>query len=327
MKHYYLLFCSCILLCNTNAQPVLNQSNGFNDGDIIEIYVDSEPVLDEGSGGTSQTWDFSSLYSADPAMEFEGVSASVTPFTADFPLAPIASTGVDYSGNVIYNYFTNDSVYTTWGYESNEVKLTYTNPRDILRYPFSYGDEFTDSYYGLMPQGYNSGIVTEKADGYGDLILPTGLFHNCLRVREIRTDTLGGTIMTVSNDTSYKFYVVNDPEPLCQVNHHHSSDGLSFNEIYWQNIQPSGIADMANLQIISVFPNPCSDVLNFNLSTEINSEGVQIHNACGKYFDVPFHRSGNTLQMDISDLPQGIYFLSAKSEMKKYEAKFIRSTN
>src|SRR6185436_6491431 len=118
------------------------------------------PTLNEGNGGANQTWDFSSLTSINGSTEFDGVMASATPFAADFPNAQFASSSYDYSGNIIYNYFTNDdTLYTTWGYESEQQNLIYTNPRDILHYPFTYGNSFTDSYYAPIPLGFNSGLV------------------------------------------------------------------------------------------------------------------------------------------------------------------------
>lgn len=326
MKQSYLLACLLILSFYASAQPTLQQSNGFQNGTLIHLYTEVSPSLTEGNSGGDQTWDFSSLSWANPETDFTGLLSSATPFSNHFLNADVASLSVDFSGNDLYNYFTNATDhYATWGYEGSSQKLVYSNPRDILHYPFSFGNTFTDSYYGNMEIGYNSGEVEVTADGFGNLILPNGIFYNCLRVREIRKDTLDGAlIMNTSNDTSYKFYVVNYPEPLCQVNYHHSSDGSNFNEIYWQDVQPSGISPAGKLETLTVFPNPCHDVLNINVSNGAENADVKITDALGRTVEAQHHFLNQTLILNTSMLPGGIYFLSIETGKDKMTCSFVK---
>lgn len=325
MKNISSLAISIAISIACTAQPTLQQTNGFQANTSIQFYVQIDPEQDEGHGGINQTWDFSSLASSDGSTEFNGVLASGTPYSSDFPGAQVASTNYDYSGNMIYNYFTNDAtLYTTWGYESDQQKLVYSNPRDILHYPFTYGDSFYDSYYGTLPTGYNAGSIEEKADGYGNLVLPTGTFHNCLRVREVRKDTLGNLTVVTSNDTSYKFYAVNYPEPLCQVNYHHSSDGFNIKEIYWQDVQTSGLAELNELMPLSTFPNPCADVLNVSLPDDEQNATIKITDALGRVIEAEHHFQNDALILNTSLLPQGIYFLSVEASKVKVRCLFVK---
>src|SRR4051812_28428906 len=92
-QHYTILF--IVLFCaGTSAQPVLNSDNGFNDGTTIQLFLDDAPALSEGNGGVNQTWDFSSLHTADAAVEFDGLLASATPYAIDFPGADLASSNL-----------------------------------------------------------------------------------------------------------------------------------------------------------------------------------------------------------------------------------------
>ncbi|HYV94702.1 MAG TPA: T9SS type A sorting domain-containing protein [Chitinophagales bacterium] len=325
MKHLSTLLPGIIITLAGTAQPTLQQNNGFQLNTSIQIFVETNPIQDEGNGGVDQTWDFSSLISVNGSTEFDGVMASTTPFAADFPDAQFASASFDYSGNMIYNYFTNDNaLYTTWGYESDQLKLVYTNPRDILHYPFTYGDSFSDSYYGPISGGYNAGVIEEIADGYGNLILPTGIFHNCLRVMEVRKDTLDGDLnVTTSNDTSYKFYVVNYPEPLCQVNHHHASNGFDLDEIYWQDVQPSGLSAVIQDEAFSAFPNPCHDILNIGFRDDDINAGVKITDAFGRVVESE-ELQNHSFIFNTAMLPAGIYFLSVETHKGKKTYSFVK---
>ena len=324
MKHCYTFSILLILSLHLPAQPTLQQSNGFQNGTLIHLYADASPVLNEGSSGSNKTWDFSSLSYANPETDFTGLLSSVTPFGNHFLNADIASQNIDYSGNELYNYFTNATDhYATWGYEGNSQKLLYSNPRDILHYPFSFGSTFTDSYYGSMEVGYNSGSVEVTADAFGTLILPSGIFYNCLRVREVRRDTVSVLNLTASNDTSYKFYVVNYPEPLCQVNYHHTSDGFNFNEIYWQDAEPNGIPQSGKLETLSLFPNPCLDVLNIDVSNDEHSS-LKITDALGRVVEADYQSQNHSVILNTAMLPAGIYFLSIETRKDKVTCSFVR---
>lgn len=327
MKKYYALPFLLILAIQTTAQPILQQSNGFKDGTLIHLYTDDSPSLNEGNSGIDKTWNFSSLSYANPQTDFTGMLPSATPFSNDFLNADVASVSIDFSGNPIYNYFTNAiDHYTTWGYESNSQKLIYSDPRDILRFPFSFGSNFTDSYYGSLEVGYNSGQVEIAADGFGNLILPGGIFYNCLRIREVRKDTLAGAlILTTSIDTSYKFYVAGYPEPLCQVTYHHSSGGLHFNEIYWQDVQPSGVSSADNDETFLLFPNPCHDVLNISISSPDKQASLKIMDASGRFITPDYRVENHALQLNTASLSDGVYFLYVNTKEKQFVTSFIKS--
>src|ERR1043165_3370392 len=111
-KRYFLAFLSLLPL-RSFAQPILNDSNSFNIGITVHLFVDTSPTLGEGSGGANQTWDFSSLFSPDSAMSFYAIPASSTPYASNFPDAQIATLNIDAFGDSVYNYFTNDNQHFT----------------------------------------------------------------------------------------------------------------------------------------------------------------------------------------------------------------------
>lgn len=312
------------------CQPVLTSSNGFFNGAILNFYVNTSPALDEGAGGTNQVWDFSSLSSTDPPASYTAVDASQTPFSTDFPSANVAAISTDFSGTAVYSYFTNSpGIYSNQGYESISGALNFSDPIDILHFPFAYGDNFSDHYSGTTNTGdENFGAVQLVADGYGTILLPTGSFGNCLRVREVRRDTFISATSSIgtTNDTSYKFYVVGYPEPVCQVNYHHAIfDGSNFDffEIYWQDVLESGITESRKDQDLVLIPNPCEDVIVLkNVSPDVSA--IRIINLQGQEVKVETIASGMQRLINTSGLANGSYYLQVKDKNSTSRHAFIK---
>src|SRR5215208_6730085 len=109
MKNSYIILTSALLLASpTFSQPTLNKSSGFQDGSLVQLYVDITPNLNEGSSGEDQTWDFSSLLDDIETTDYNAQDVSITPYANEFPMANVAVMNLDFSGNEIYSYFTND---------------------------------------------------------------------------------------------------------------------------------------------------------------------------------------------------------------------------
>lgn len=305
---------------------MLHPTNGISNGITIHLFVDTAPVLNEGNSGANQTWDFSSLVSANAAVEYDGILSSSTPYAASFPNAEIAMFNLDAYGDSNYNYFTNDSnVYTSWGGAFIQQILNYSNPRDILHYPFTFGDTFSDSYSYTSPFNSDFGAVEITADGYGILLLPQGAFDNCLRVREVRRDTVEGEFsLNIHNDSSYRFYSAAFPEPLCEVKHHHSSNLYSYIEIYWQDVQAEGTGNEDDQKLLA-FPNPCSELLNILLPSGNNSSLLQITDVVGKHCEIPSQINDNFLRINTASLSDGVYFASVKCGNKIFSCHFVKS--
>ncbi|MFH1051625.1 MAG: T9SS type A sorting domain-containing protein [bacterium] len=76
-----------------------------------------------------------------------------------------------------------------------------------------------------------------------------------------------------------------------------------------------------------IYPNPSSNILNLNfdniLSTDISQ--IKIYSGLGTEIDLPNPVvNGNTIQFDVSSLPQGVYYVCVFSEGKVERARFIK---
>jgi CubicO group peptidase (beta-lactamase class C family) len=81
----------------------------------------------------------------------------------------------------------------------------------------------------------------------------------------------------------------------------------------------SADAITSTTEAISVFPNPANTEINIVLPSTDNAE-IKISNAIGQ----PLLKDQNKNRVDISSLPNGLYFLSVKQGQKTYTQKIIK---
>lgn len=144
----------------------------------------SEP----GGAGPGQKWDFSRIQDADKSVVSAIQCAEIPKMNGvnDYSLL------LDENG---YEYFMSSSEkdLVEQGYVNKEQKLvlSYSDPVLKMRYPFAYGDQFTDHFKGVALYNETSSIdlmgdITVSADGYGTLILPDRLIEGALRVKSVK---------------------------------------------------------------------------------------------------------------------------------------------
>lgn len=175
---------------------------------------------DPGNPGSNQIWDFS-------LIQYTGKSPVST-----IQSAPVQKTdGVgDYNLSLIDNgndYFMNSSEnrLEEWGYVNKELKLTlkYSDPVVKMKYPFSYGEQFSDHFIGVaFYNGKNTidffGDCTVAADAYGTLILPDQVIENTLRVKSVKKGlqiNMCGT--TTVNIVRYMWYATGYRYPVLSI--------------------------------------------------------------------------------------------------------------
>ena len=73
---------------------------------------------------------------------------------------------------------------------------------------------------------------------------------------------------------------------------------------------------------IKVYPNPANTILVAELEEEIQS--AEIVNTLGQNFKAIYHKTANTVTFDISDLPQGVYFIQLSTKHSTPIVKFVK---
>lgn len=118
-----------------------------------------------------------------------------------------------------------------------------------------------------------------------------------------------------------------------------SADGMAITAYEWAfNSKPgeqikagqkddTGIFDGANTLSLSVYPNPCADMLNITLGDQISHGQVTVTDLLGQTVvdAVEVSADQEILQLDVSKLPAGIYIVNLSSEETHYVQKIVKN--
>ena len=197
----------------------------------------------------------------------------------------------DIFGDRDYVYAKLDTAFFESYGTANEI---YTNPVRLFNFPFTYNNQFTDVFYSVDSTYY--GVSQVKADGYGTLQLPTGIFTNVLRVKTFdayRKITLRGFDGTPEDSTNYeathyRWYSPAFSGPLLEYSSLVSFYFVggnrvnvdTFGHVYSTNRRIVNGLTEAQPMAVNYFPNPVTDVMTINADEALRS--VSVYDITGK---------------------------------------------
>ncbi len=193
MKYKLPLFLVFALPMLSTAQLVVKNAEDFKIGTVLEFQLCDTSGVMPGTGGTNQTWDFSSLkLLPDKSTEWM-VLPSSTPYADKFP----GATLVEKYSNGSYVYVDmKQGQSNLLGFANPNMMIAYPKPVVFAKRPppygFTFSNPFTDNFTAGGMDFSGSGVVTIEADGYGRLILPNKTYKNVLRIKivQVQTDTI-----------------------------------------------------------------------------------------------------------------------------------------
>ena len=311
-----LLFIIAVIGSNT-AQPTLT-SAGINPVVGTVFTQNTATYANPGSAGASQTWNLAITSSG--SVVNTGVTAASTPYASNFTTATVA---FNTSGNYSYFKGTSSAWQNVGVASSSGTVLAYSDPEDMLHFPFTYNNTYTDPWAVTFIVStytyYRSGTTAVTADGYGTLTTPDGTFTGVTRVHfyEVYRDSTnisGNPIVTNYVNDEYMWYLNGNHYPIAAVYTLTPTPGNPVQGGYYLSGVASGFEDISDITSMSVAPNPANDetniVLNLNVSKEVN---VSIYNLCGQIMDSPLTKTGftgtNNISIPVAKLPDGIYFV------------------
>jgi len=323
MKKHLLKLSSIFVLTATNiiAQPTLT-ATGINpvSGNVLNVNYGN--YVAPGNSGANQTWNLTGISS--PSVTVNNiVNAATAPHGSSFPGATVAMT----DNSTYYQFYnpTSTALLQKGTYAiSQGVDVPYSDPEEVLHYPFNYTNTYVDNFSSVFVSGgytfYRSGTVTVTADGYGTLILPNGTYSNVMRVHFVEdyqdSTDLGGFpyVIPYTND-EYMWYLNGNHYAIAAVYTFTSSGSPNSVGLYLGTIV--GINESAdNSDLFTTFPSPASTEINILTEGATNFEEYEITSISGA--NVMKSQISSTLSskltLDISDLPSGIYFIELKNK-------------
>lgn len=270
----------------------------------------------QGAAGANQTWNFASIGNTG-SSNAQFVAVSSTPNGSQFTNSNLAAS----SGGAYTFYNSTSSALTINGVvsPSGGPVITYSNGEDFLRFPFTFGNTYTDTWAATFTSGvdfFRTGSVTVTADGYGTLITPQGTFTNALRIHFVETyhDSSDFAVGDYTND-EYFWYKEGIREALASTFTFTSTFAGQTNTTTGGSYAGGTVGmDETNTALGFVLaPNPAQEKINITINdNNLGQIKTRIINQLGQ--DVsPIenvnNNAGSNMQFDVAHLKNGIYTL------------------
>jgi len=306
---------ACLLLAVTaHAQPTLtNANNNFLAGTSFIQYTGS--ATSPGASGANVVWDFSAIgTSAGNSYSYTACSSSTNCGT--FPGSNVVIAQPPTTG-----YFIVDNTrQAVNGAAVGSTNIIYSNPEDMLRFPFTYNNTYTDNFSANFTSGgssfVRSGSVTVTADGYGKLILPNGTYNNILRVKRVETytDTWSGPTINYSSEI-YAWYSPAKRENLLSKSSITVAGNTTDYPITYTNQTPTAIGNLAIAEgSVNLYPNPARDLVHVRFEADkATTADVILTDLTGRMINtlpaVSIASGSNDIKMNTVGLSAGLYLV------------------
>ncbi len=313
MKINFILTISILCLnINFYAQPVLNAVN-FPKNYSTEHYRVKNPTnLTPGGSESNQTWDFSSISETSLIRTINLVDVSTIPYSSSFPQANLCLkyTNVGSSNSDYVYYKQSSTLFETQGFTDGNSYFVYAiNPLTIFEFPYTFNKVINDTKQNSNQSNLDTSV--SKYDAYGTIITPFGTFNNVIRVKSNQNP----------NYTIYDWYTT-DPHTYIMtlvVDEKKSNNNEAF---IYKEITSLEISKNQKDNTISIYPNPASSQINIQIPNFLIIDKVVLLDIIGK---VLITKLQNTNQLDVENLPKGVYIIQAYSGGSKLEQKFIKN--
>jgi hypothetical protein len=336
-----------LILAATSYQQVLitRQDNAFLTGDSVNTR--EIQFMSPGDAGPGQVWDFSQIRLLDK---------NTASYSSEMPAKLL--TGLENTNLVFndhgYQYFMHydENKLEELGLLSKDYYFVFSDPMLKMKYPFCYGESFSDSYGGTGFYRENkkvevAGTYTVTADGYGSLILPDRVLKNAMRLRIEETGVQMNPCNSIErNILRYMWFV---PKVRYAVlgftTSEYTATGQLPNITYSAFINPkmcdialeqgsaTEIADAAVAEpAVVIFPNPFTKKLSYNyyLSEQI-AVSVELMDISGRRISslLPTQiqlQGMHSSELDASDfnLGMGVYYLRFTFGKKVVMSKVVK---
>ena len=330
MKKLYFIILSGLGYVNHSlAQPTMTAAN-FNPvvGQTTILHNHTPTTLAPGNSGANQTWNFASTPNLG-TLNVAFMTPASTPYAASFPTANLAN-----NQNGLYEYMiTNNNFMARAGVYASGTTIPFSDEEKYMTFPMSYNGTYTDPFGGTFVSGgftfTRSGTIEATADGYGTLILPWGTVTNVLRIYYIEDyqdvyafgtiDYYSETYAWVKPGTHYFLY------SMTRLN---AAGNITYGGFYIDPLSV-GIENIDAEEImLSMYPNPASEILNVNF---VNSDQAPVSYTVTNTLGQNVYTSDNGIQspgpvegkINVSEFPDGIYFLNITIGDKSNTSKFV----
>ena len=327
-------------MCYTSMSGSDLPYNGLN----VLLAVDTLTNVSLGNSGVSQSWNYSAL--SPTYMKFAIYDASSsTPYAATFPLSNIFTYGPammfgslfgtapvgSASNGYVFWESDNTGLWAT-GFRTDTgpfagINVVYDAKELLIGVPASYESVFNNTSKWILALNRNTSDLdtfyvrrctkTITADACGSLTTPHGFYQNVLREHEYVTSIdsiyikLNNNIVTAiefRRDTlnNYIYLSSGIGYPACIV---HADKDLNVMNVEYYYGEYNGVNNKKpeDKQYL-IYPNPSEGKMTIEFFNGNIQNKILIYNSVGSLVWQNV-LSGSKVNLDISNLPKGIYFI------------------
>jgi len=315
MKKNLLKTLAAFTLCSTVAisQPILT-ATGINPvvGDLYTLKMGN--YVSPGASGANQTWDLTGINTSN-TINYTSQSPSATPYASSFTTSNFSMN----NGSGIYAFMnTSATALQNTGAYAQNVTFSYSNPEDMLHFPFNMSNTFTDTWACNFTNGgvsfVRTGTTTVTYDAYGTLAIPTGTFTNVTRIHfyQAYNDVYSGGTINYTND-EYQWYLNGTHQALAGV-YTFNNDVSGQSQVgFYSHAGPVSVNEHHNIASgIRMYPNPATDELNVTLNGNVKLKEVQIYDMTGRLKlteTINGLDANDHLTVKLADFSAGIYLV------------------
>lgn len=273
-----------------------------------------------GGAGPAQTWDMSTVPGCDTPILYDWITPG--------PAAPAACTAVLHYGTTSsLDFF----AATPAAFQllrtapfPNEA-WTYDDPLDVVRYPMSFGDTYTDTFSGIHapPGGAFSGTHTVTYDAYGAATMPWGTVSGVFRLHIQDTLYIPAEDFRSYTLDAYEYFSPDLREPLVRITNYRSLDGSYRNggtSLFVAD--PTGVDEHPPATALTLTPDPAQGAAR--VRTDERVIAAQAIDAVGRMHGIPFTRADHELLVDVSALTPGTYCLLLRTDTGLLPVRFVK---
>jgi hypothetical protein len=340
MKNFLLSISALAIVFSASAQITITQSDMAPLFTMARVANDTSPTVGAGNPGTNQTYNLSALAND----SIDTLTFSLPQFTPNGNLYPNSNRVIIQGTNGQFG-----SIYCTQSATSLQMDGVVADPgigqpvnlKDSLfettvTFPSTLNTSFSNNlvthakfYYGQDPglgftldsiQIRSHVIKNSMIDGWGNVTTPAGTYA-CLRQNVTRQNTdsiwgynaliLGGWAYLFSQMDSnrvYTYWASAIGYPVAQLTDRQEQGIITSGE-YLMTTAIAGVTEHSNASLISVYPNPATENINFVTKANTISE-IEIYDITGKIISSSEVINDNTT-VNVSDFASGMYFYRA----------------
>ncbi len=356
-----LLLIAILPFANINAQITLNQTDFATGGDTIRMSTSTDLTLDFSSTGTNFVWDYTSLVPSSqklntyrPSSQFSLLAgflfgsfaptkykASYSIETTEIPIAQIAGIlQVPITDMLAFTKNSPDSL-TSVGFsmnvDGNEVPFKSDTIEKRYDFPINFNDTtYSRGYTNIDMNPVIDAIYRQyrqhssKVDGWGSITTPYGTF-NALRIKhnisELDSIYIGTFQLWLPvpapSKVIYEWWTTGEKEPILRITTSNLFGTETISSVDYRDIYrglDAGINELT--KDFQVYPNPVTNKLT--LKNEKQIEKLNILDISGKVIKEISNFTSNSIEINTSELNQGIYYLSIYTGEEVILRKFVK---